>query len=65
MIDDDELVAVYAPRRSRSTRHSELSVLVLSDDEMVIVTATGYPEPLLELALEKIEQEVEGNVRFP
>lgn len=50
--NNDELVAVYLPRQSMSPRNTQVCVLVVKREDMVIASVRGNLEPLLELARE-------------
>jgi hypothetical protein len=47
-----QLVAVYVPRGESSARDARACVAVLTDQELVVVSARANLEPLLQLALE-------------
>jgi len=52
---EQELVAVYLPRRGLSTEHIRCCVLVLQGHNLVVAGASGNLEPLLELAQTKVD----------
>lgn len=57
VLHGDDLVAVYVPQKMRSGRDCRVCVLVMADRHMVVVSARGNPEPLLQLALEHADFE--------
>jgi hypothetical protein len=56
VIDDNQLVAVYAPRDQSSHRNLSFSVMVLTGRELVCATARGNLEPVLQLAYSKSQE---------
>jgi hypothetical protein len=52
---EQELVAVYLPRRGLSTEHMRCCVLVLQGHNLVVAGASGNLDPLLELAQTKVD----------
>jgi len=57
VLDDDELIAVYGLDSKMSPdKPIEVFVLVMVDKNLVIVSASGYAEPLFELASSAIEE---------
>jgi len=64
--NSDELVAVYVPRNSLSPRNARVCVLVVNREAMVIASARGDLEPLLDLAREHAgpHQKLLSAVRF-
>jgi hypothetical protein len=58
VLDGDEAVAVYVPRDMDSARRVEGTVLVISDQQMVITTVRGNLEPLLEIARRHLPRDV-------
>jgi hypothetical protein len=54
VVKSDETVALYVPGELDAKRQLRLCVLVVNPSEMVIVSARGRPEPLIELVLEEI-----------
>ena len=50
VLDRSELVAVYVPRKIRSARDVRVCVAVMDKRQLVIATARGNLEPLVELA---------------
>jgi hypothetical protein len=56
VLDEDALVAVYTPRQPESRNSLRLCTLVIEGEQMVIVSAAGDPEPLMELGLRELQQ---------
>ncbi|HEX7861346.1 MAG TPA: hypothetical protein VF773_13520 [Verrucomicrobiae bacterium] len=56
VIDENQLVAVYAPRDQSSHRNMAFSVMVLTGRELVCATARGDLEPVLQLAYAKSQE---------
>jgi len=56
-----ELVAVYAPQAVRSTRNLKVCVLVLDPQELVVASARGNLEPLMEIAFNHSRRHLVGN----
>lgn len=54
--DRDQLIAVYAPRSAKSHRDMQVSLLVLSREQLICVKARGDLEPLIQFALEQAKQ---------
>lgn len=52
---DDELVAVYTPRRGITASSIRCCVLVLHRNDLVVAGANGNPEPLVEVAQRHLE----------
>jgi hypothetical protein len=52
---DDELVAVYAPRRGVTLNSVRCCVLVLHRNDLVVAGANGNVEPLVEVAQRHLE----------
>lgn len=55
VLDKEQLVAVYVPRDTTSRKMS-ISVLILTDRELVCATARGDLEPVVEMALGKAQE---------
>lgn len=51
VMDGKNLVAVYLPGKNISVYHLKCCVMVFDGKEMVLVSAQGNPEPLLNYAL--------------
>jgi hypothetical protein len=51
VMDGDDLVAVYLPEKNTSARRLKCCVLVFDGKELVLVSARGNLEPLLQFAL--------------
>lgn len=58
VLDGDESVSVYTPKEYEAGSQLRLSVVVVDGSEMVIVSARGNPEPLINLALEKARESI-------
>jgi hypothetical protein len=56
VIDNEQLVAVYVPREVTSHRNLSMSVMVLTQRELVCATARGDLEPVVQLALAKAQE---------
>jgi len=56
VLDGRETVAIYVPEDLDSNDQLRLCVLVVDESEMVIVSARGNPEPLINLALDKARE---------
>lgn len=56
VVGEDELVAVYVPRATKTERNLEISVLVMDRKQLVCVKARGDLEPLIKLALQQAQQ---------
>ena len=57
VVENDELVAVYGSDSStRPGKPIEVFAIVLSDQELVIASVSGYPEPLFELASAELDR---------
>ena len=65
VIDDNQLVAVYAPRDQSSHRNMTFSVMVVTGRELVCATARGDLEPVLQLAYAKSQQHLPKNKTRP
>lgn len=63
VVNRNELVAIYTPKETDSSRELEVSVVVLNENEMVIVSARANPEPLFKLAMR--EAGLENNESSP
>lgn len=57
VMENHELVAVYAPRDATSPRQLPLCVMVFTGDELILVSARGNVEALVELALNETREE--------
>jgi hypothetical protein len=55
VIQDDELVAVYTPRRGVTANSIRTCVLVLNRNDLVVAGATAKLEPLVEVAQRHLE----------
>ena len=55
VMEKKQLVAIYVPAESLTPHQMKCSVLVLEDENLVIVSARGDIEPLLELARSRID----------
>ena len=55
VVDRDDLVAVYVPRKTSSPRDLRACVLVLEPRQLVVVSGRANLEPLLELARNRPE----------
>lgn len=55
VLDGDNLVAVYLPKRNVSIHHLKCSVMVFDGKEMVLVSVEGNPQPLLKYALDRAD----------
>ena len=53
--DPRELVAIYVPKAIRSARDVRTCLVVVDEREMVVVSARGNLEPLLEVAMRRHE----------
>jgi len=51
VMDHKDLVAIYLPGKNVSVHHLKFCVMVFDGKEMVLVSAQGNPEPLLQYAL--------------
>ena len=49
--DQQNLVALYVPRDSASTRHMQCCLMVYDGKQLVLVSARTNPQPLVDLAL--------------
>jgi len=56
VLDGRETVGLYVPDQLDPGGQLRLCVLVVSESELVIVSARGKPEPLIQLALEKVRE---------
>ena len=56
VIDAEQLVAVYVPRRATSHRNLSMSVMVLTQRELVCATARGDLEPVVQMAFAKAQE---------
>jgi hypothetical protein len=55
VVERDQLVAVYVPQKMRSLRNIQACVLVFNKHQMVLASARSNLEPLLDLALKRID----------
>ena len=56
VLDNEQLIAVYVPRNTSSHRKMSISVLVLTDRELICATARGDLEPVMQMALGKAQE---------
>lgn len=56
VIDDEQLVAVYVPRGATSHRNLSMSVMVLTQRELICATARGDLEPVVQMGLAKAQE---------
>jgi hypothetical protein len=56
VLEKDSLVAVYVPRGATGGRYLQASVMVLTRDQLVCVSAKAHAEDLIELAMSKINE---------
>lgn len=54
VIDNNEMVAVYTPATTHYKKKLMIKVVVVNPREMVLVSAAGNPEPLLDIAFRHI-----------
>jgi hypothetical protein len=52
---ENELVAVYFPRRGLSTKRMKCCVLVLQGRDLIVAGASGNLEPLLAIATKHLD----------
>lgn len=57
VLKENELVAVYVPKRMRSPRDIRFSVLVMNRNDLVCVSARGDIQTVLDIAMEKAQAE--------
>ena len=50
VLEREQLVVVYTPKAASSTRHIKFCLAVLEPRQLVVVSAQGNLEPLIELA---------------
>ena len=55
VIARDKLTAVYVPREGGSSSRTTFCLMALHGRKLVVASATGNPQPLLELAAERLE----------
>jgi len=60
VLHEDKTVAIYAPHKGLSRSSIECAVMVLHDRDLIIVSGSGNPLPLIELASKKIEDRREA-----
>jgi hypothetical protein len=53
VVKPNQMVGIYVPRRGLSCSSLACSVVVLNDRDLVVGTARGNPQPLLEIAARK------------
>lgn len=56
VINGDELVAVYIPKKMRSPRDIKFSVLVIAENNLVCASARGDVRTIMEVALGKAQE---------
>jgi len=57
VMEGSELIAIYVPRNAGSSRDLKTCIVVLSANDMVVVSARGNLEPLVGLAFEQIQKD--------
>lgn len=60
VLDHNEMVAVYTPNSTHFKKKLKIRVVVVNPREMVLVSAAGNPEPLLEIAFHHINASQES-----
>lgn len=56
VMDKDQLVAVYVPRKVKSHRNMSMSVMVLTPRELICASASGDLEPAVQFAYAKAQE---------
>ncbi len=55
VVQGEQLVAIYLPRKGLSSSHISCCLMVLHERQLVVASVRGNAEPLLELANKKLE----------
>ena len=61
VVEGEQLVVVYAPKSVSSTRHLKFCLAVLEPRQLVVVSAQGNVEPLLELVQTQTKSQAAGH----
>jgi hypothetical protein len=56
VLNQDALVGIYTPKTTSSSKAVHLCLFVLDKRQLVLVSARGNPQPLVEMALEQIDR---------
>ena len=57
VMERDQLIAVYVPRKLKSHREMSISVMVLTKRELICATARGDLESVMQLAVTKAQEQ--------